>query len=121
MSQGYRFIFQRGATTRVPFHYRTVNDDGSRSAINLSDKRVSIRFQVRGAAADLLFLDSSQATNSSGAKLEITNAADGKFQIVVPTAQIDKFLAGSYGEWELLLIESDGESSLLADGAFSVR
>ncbi len=118
--QGYRFVFQRGTTTRVPFQFQTVNPDKTRTPINLSGKRVSIVFRVRGAE-DLLALDSSQTANQFGAKIEITNAAEGRFQVFVPTAQIERFAVGAFGEYELLLHDSNGDSQLLAEGSYGVR
>ena len=117
--QNFKFDFERNSSVRVPFRWQTVNPDGTRTAINLTGKRVSISFRVRGAAADMLQLDSSVAANKFGAKLEITSHIGGQFQIVVPTAQIGDFPSG-YGEY-VLRFHDGGESRILAEGIFSVK
>ncbi len=116
----YKFTFVEGELVRVPFRYKTVSDAGVRTPFPMAGKKVSIRFRLRGATADLLFLDTSQAANEFGSVLRMADEAQAYWEVYVSEAQKARFPKG-FGEWEMHIVDADGAPDLIAEGTFVVK
>lgn len=112
-----KFSFRNGETVRMPFTFKTVNPDNTRTPINLTGKRITLEFWERGKSVEILKLDSSQSVNLFGAKIEVINAVGGHFEVLIPALQIAQ-LPKVVGEYLLWLHESNGDSRVLAKGLF---
>ncbi len=117
--RNYKIKFRKDSDTRVPMQYLSVNEDRTRTPINLAGKRLLTKFRFRNAASDALILDSAQLPNEFNSRLIISDAANGKWEIIVPAAQIAEFPVG-FGEWAMFLIEPDGGQNILIEGGFDV-
>jgi hypothetical protein len=115
----YQFVFEKDETVNLPFRYQTLNPDETRTPIDLTGKRLVIRFVARGIAEPMLVLDSDEGPNAHGAELEITDADDGRFVVIVTVEQIAEF-SPCFGEWKLILYDA-GQPNTLVEGKFSVK
>lgn len=117
MAESYKFVFESGIEIYLPIWHKTVNPDGTRTPIDLRTKRIVLIFTPRNASP-LLVLDSDEAANGYGSKIEIADNPTGFFSITVTVAEIER-LPKCFGRAEMRLYQTVGGTRELMDVPFS--
>ena len=115
----YKFLFQSDSEFYLPFKYQTVNEDGTRTPIDLTGKRIVIEFTPRAAAEPILTLDSDEGATANGSAIVIVDAVGGEFEITITEAEIEAMIPATFGRAEMRLYQTVGGTILLMDVPFA--
>lgn len=89
------------------------------AAINLTDSEIKFYLCLTNADDSIISLSSSNAPDSNGSKIEITDTVNGRFKLTITPLEISN-LSVTTGRWWLSLKDSLGNKKRIGFGTFEV-